>query len=343
MVAPSREILGGQYVQAAALLEGLRADGWEATLLPINPRFPRGLRGLRKVRYLRTVLNEALYLASLPAVAKADVVHVFAAAYWAFLLAAAPALLAGRLAGKRVILHYHSGEADDHLSRWGRALDPWLSLAHVIVVPSEYLREVFENYGWPTRVIPNVVDAGRFQWRERSTLAPRFLSNRNLEPHYRVGDTIDAFAEIAARVPGATLVVAGDGSQRAELRARARGLEGVSFLGRVEPEAMPALYAAADVFLNASVIDNQPLSILEAFACGLPVVSTPTGEIARMVRDGETGLLVPPRDPRAIADAAIRLLADPALAISISRRAREQLSRYSWTGVRGQWNEVYAS
>jgi glycosyltransferase involved in cell wall biosynthesis len=65
----------------------------------------------------------------------------------------------------------------------------------------------------------------------------------------------------------------------------------------VAPTELPALLDQADVFVNSSIVDNQPVSVLEAFAAGLPVVSTPTGDIANMIRDGETGLLVPAGDP----------------------------------------------
>jgi glycosyltransferase involved in cell wall biosynthesis len=65
--------------------------------------------------------------------------------------------------------------------------------------------------------------------------------------------------------------------------------EGVRFVGKVDPAAMPEMLDQADIFVNASVVDNQPVSLLEAFASGLPVVSTPTGDIAAMVRHEETG------------------------------------------------------
>jgi glycosyltransferase involved in cell wall biosynthesis len=106
---------------------------------------------------------------------------------------------------------------------------------------------------------------------------------------------------------------------------------------------MPRLLDDADVFVNASVVDNQPVSILEAFATGLPVVSTPTGGIAAMVRDDETGLLVPPLDADALAAAVLALLRDPERATRLARRAREECRRYTWPAVREQWASAYAA
>src|SRR5229473_1131490 len=94
IVAPSLDILGGQGVQAKTLAEQLAAEGYDVDFIPVNPGFPAGLRWLRRLRYLRTALNQALYLASLRRLRRCGVVHVFAASYWSFLLAAAPAIAA---------------------------------------------------------------------------------------------------------------------------------------------------------------------------------------------------------------------------------------------------------
>jgi glycosyltransferase involved in cell wall biosynthesis len=311
--------------------------------VPINPEFPRGLRWLRRLRYVRTVANQAFYIPSLRRLRHTDVVHVFSASYWSFLLAPLPAIVAGRLYGKRVVLNYHSGEASDHLAHWGALVHPWLRMVYAIVVPSAYLRLVFARYGHLTSAVPNVVDLSRFGYRERDPLLPRLVSTRNLEAHYRVDTTIEAFALLKVRYPEATLTVAGYGSQESRLESLARslGVDGIRFVGRVEPEDMPGLYADADIFVNASVVDNQPLSVLEAFASGLPVVSTATGDIAGMVKDGETGRVIPPDDPAAMAKAVTDLLDDPEQAWDIARRARQEVEQYTWPRVREQWARVY--
>ena len=344
LVAPSLDRPGGQAVQARSLMDGLSADGYAVGVLPADQRFPRGLRSVRRCPYVRTVLNEVLYVAALRELSRADVVHVFAASYWSFLLAPVPAMLAARRRGKRVILHYHSGEAEDHLARWGRLVHPWLRLAHEIVVPSPFLRDVFGRFGYTVRVIPNVIDTSAFRYRERIPLRPRLLSNRHLESLYRVDDTLEAFALVRAAYPEATLTVAGAGPEAPRLRRRAAALggDGVRFVGRVKPSEMPRLYDEADFFLNASVIDNQPVSILEAFAAGLPVVSTPTGDIAGMLGYGERGFLIPPGDPPALAKTVVSLLAQPDRALRAVRRARRETGRYTWSQVRHEWADVYA-
>ena len=280
--------------------------------------------------------------ASLARLRHADVVHVFSASYWSFLLRRRPPCSSGGCCGKRVILNYRSGEADDHLT-WGIRGPPWLRLAHEIVVPSEYLRTVFARHGYQARVIRNVVDTSRFRYHERTPLRPRLLSTRNLEPYYRVDVTLKAFALLKARYPEATLTVVGYGSLEEDLRGLAAtlGTSGIHFAGRAERPALPGLYDEHDIFVNSSVLDNQPVSVLEAFAAGLPVVSTPTGDIGAMVHHGETGLLVPPQDPQAMAHAIETLLDEPERASRMARQARAEVEKFTWPAVRAQWAALY--
>jgi glycosyltransferase involved in cell wall biosynthesis len=343
LIAAGKEIVGGHEVQARAVVEGLRQTGYEVSFIPINPPFPPRLQWLRRVRYLRTVLNQILYLFSLASLRHVDVVHVFSASYWSFLLAPVPAMAVGRFFDKRIVLHYHSGEAEDHLKNWGLLVHPWLRLAHEIAVPSEFLLEVFAQYGYNTRVIRNVVDTSRFGFRERKPLLPRLLSVRNFERHYRVDMTLQAFAYIKDRYPEATLTLAGTGSEEESLRLLAAtiSIDGIHFAGCVGPDHIAGLYDDCDIFLNSSVVDNQPVSILEAFAAGLPVITTATGDIAAMVCDGETGCIVPPTDPAAMADAVISMLENPQLAAQMARRAREDVECYTWPQVRSEWMSVY--
>src|SRR5207237_10033444 len=120
------------------------------------------------------------------------------------------------------------------------------------------------------------------------------------------------------------------------------GVRNWRFVVRAGPEEMARLYDRADIFLNASLIDNMPLSILEAWAAGLPVVTSDAGGIPFIVRHEQNGLMVHTADEHAIAAAALRLLRDPALATRPADAAREEcLQRYTWPAVRGEWERLY--
>jgi glycosyltransferase involved in cell wall biosynthesis len=335
---------GGQALHAVDLAHHLRREGYAVHLLPIDPDFPPGARWVRRLPYLRTMLNQSLYLPSLLTLRRSDVVHVSSASYWSFLLAPLPAMLMGRVLGKPVILNYHSGEASDHLARWGLLVHPWLSLADEIVVPSQYLRQVFASHGYDTRVIHNTVDTRRFVYRMRDPLRPRLLSTRNFEWYYGVDYTLRAFKLIQCAYPDATLEIAGAGTREGELRdlTTSLGMTGVRFLGPVAPADMPALHERADILLNSSLIDNQPLSILEAMASGMPIVSTGAGDIANMIEHGISGTIVPEKDPAAMAAAVVFLLKHPACASAMASRAAGRLDRYSWNRVGDQWSSLYS-
>ena len=345
IVVASIDILGGQAIQALRLVEGLSKEaGIEAEILPINPRLPRPLRWLQRIKYVRTLVTSIAYVASLLVrLPRFDVVHVFSASYFSFVLAPTPAILIAKLYGKPVLLNYHSGEAEDHLRRWNRTALPVIKLADRVVVPSDYLVRVFGKFDVQAEAVYNIVDTTRFPFRERRPLKPVLLSNRNLEPHYNVECTLRAFALIQRQFSQARLIVAGDGSERDRLRAVAESLalEGVDFIGEVAPENMPALYEEAGIFVNASDVDNQPLSIIEAFASGLPVVTSGAGGIVYMVGDLKTGLVFRKGDHQAMADRALTLLNDQEMASRIATRAREECNKYTWAAVRNQWLEIY--
>src|SRR6266511_1590405 len=158
IVAPSLDLLGGQSVQAASLLARFREEpSLHVDFLPVNPRLPGLMRGLQKVRYLRTVVNELIYVVTLLArVRRYDVIHIFSASYFSFLIAPTPALLVSRLYGKKTVLNYHSGEAEDHLARWRRTAIPTVRMADALVVPSGYLVDVFSRFGLRARSISNI-------------------------------------------------------------------------------------------------------------------------------------------------------------------------------------------
>src|SRR6185369_17285125 len=135
IVAPSFDILGGQSVQAAQLMEHLQQENSvKVGFLPINPRLPGVLRYLQRIKYVRTLVTSVAYVISLLfQVRNYDVIHVFSASYFSFVLAPTPAILIGKIYSRKVLLNYHSGEAEDHLQRWRRTAIPTMRLVDLVV------------------------------------------------------------------------------------------------------------------------------------------------------------------------------------------------------------------
>ncbi len=344
IVAPSLGILGGQAVQADRLLTYWRNDpdvhGW---LVPINPVPPGPLRHLTKLKYIRTAVTELTYWPLLfSELRRADVVHVFSASYFSFLLAALPAVVVARLLGKPVLLNYHSGEAPDHLRRSAIARAT-LRRVDANAVPSRFLHDVFAEFGIASMIIPNNVDTDSFRFRRRDPIRPRIVSTRSFEDLYNVACTLQAFRIVQDRYPDASLTLVGSGSRGAALRQLTAELtlEHVTFAGRVPPETMWRYYADADIYLQTPDIDNMPCSVLEAFASGCAVVSTNAGGVPAMLTNGVHGLLVPPDDHVAAAAAVLRLLDEPGLAARLADAALETCAGYEWSSVRSQWLQLY--
>src|SRR5205823_4872271 len=120
-------------------------------------------------------------------------------------------------------------------------------------------------------------------------------------------------------------------------------LKGVEFTGVASRQDIGQYYDRADIFINGSRLDNMPVSVLEAFASGTPVVTTTPEGMSYLVEHERTGLLSESGDAEALAENVIRLLRDPELAAQLASNAHEQLSRYCWGFVREQWLDVYHS
>lgn len=344
LVAPSLEIVGGQSVQAARLLDALSsAPEIEAAFQPTNPRLPRVVSFLRRVKYLRTIATEIVYSVQvLRRSRRADIIHVFAAGYSSFFLTMMPAIAASRLRGKPVILNHHDARAGDHFRRSRFALYLARRVA-AIAVPSAFLVDVLAIFQLRAIAVCNIVDTGKFCFRPRPKPAPRFLHNRGLEPHYNAGCSIRAFGIVQSRYPYATLNIAHDGSSRSslELLVAQLRLKNVRFLGRVDQAAMRALYHECDIYLMSPEVDNMPLSVLECFASGVPVVSTSVGGVPFIVDNGRTGILVPPNDHKALASAALRIIEEDGLALSVEQNALAECTRYQPERVVREWIALY--
>jgi len=345
LVGPLPPPSGGMANQCEQLLRMLHAEGVPVELVRTNaPCFPAWAE---RVPVLRAVLRLWPYLVRVwGAAGRAQVVHLLANSGWAWHLFAAPVLWIARVRGVPVIVNYRGGLAASFLDHAPRRVHRALRGAALRVTPSAFLRRVFDQRGFDAEVIPNIVDLDRFTarpWRAAGD-APHIVVARNLEPLYGLPTALQALALLRRQLPQATMSIAGSGPQEAELRALAQTLglaAAVRFPGRIDHAAMPALYAGADLALNPSTVDNMPNSVLEAFASGVPMVSTDVGGVPDIVEHGVHGLLVPVGDAEAMAAAMARVLSDGALAQRLAAAGQERVQAWGWARVRAQWQSAY--
>ena len=348
IVAPSLRYVGGQSVQADLLLRHWQNDSdIDIRFLAVDPPLPRVLAWAESIPGLRTILREPIYFWHLwRGLKDVDIVHIFSAAYWSFLLAPAPAWLLAKIKmktrGSKTLINYHSGEARDHLQRF-RSAKFVLSRVDKIVVPSGYLVDVFRECHLPASAVPNIVDLLQFHYRERTPLRPHLVCTRGFSTYYSVDVVVRAFAEIKKEYPKAHLDLVGGGPLEADIRKLVAelNLTGVNFTGVASRQEIGKYYDQADIFINASWLDNMPLSVIEAFAAGTPVVTTSPECMPYLVEHERTGLLSPVGDEKALAANVIRLLRDPALAARLAQNAHDESRKYTWEAVREQWVNTY--
>lgn len=319
---------GWVTTQGEVLAAHLADDGVDVrTTSAVVPRLRRALDVVRTVRRWRGEVDAVVVLGfSGPALVLTEL-----------------GVRSGRRLGVPVVLWLHGGDLPAHAERRPRQVRRVLAAADRLVAPSPYLAALGALVGEPVEVIPNVLPAPA-DARARTSAVPRLLWMRTFHPLYRPELAVEAFARLHAEVPTATLTMAGQ--DKGELDATRRRVDdaglgaAVHFPGFLDPDAKVAAFASHDVFLNTTRTDNAPVSLLEAAAHGLVVVSTPAGGIGTLFTDGVDALLAP--DAAGLAGAVARVLADDALAARLSAAGLALARTAEWADVGPRWHRLLA-
>ncbi|MBA7472576.1 D-inositol-3-phosphate glycosyltransferase [subsurface metagenome] len=273
-----------------------------------------------------------------------EIIHAHACSYGGFL----PVILAvmvGKPFGKKIVMTYHGGAAKDFLQRYGFIVKPFLKRVDKIIGPDGFLRDIFNEFGFKAESIPYISDTGGFYYKERGKVKPKLIVVRHLEEIYNIPCALKAFKIVKERYPQAKLKIVGSGSLENKLKSQVEqmGLSDVEFTGQVKYEDMPQTYQSCDILVNPTDYDIMPLTILEPFRCGLPVVSTNAGGIPYFVRDGENGLLVNRDDHVAMAEKTCYLLENPEVARRLARNGKKTAESCSWESVKPKYASLYGS
>jgi glycosyltransferase involved in cell wall biosynthesis len=348
LVGPLPPPPGGMANQTQQLAKLLRDEGILVELIQVNrsysPRWVGQIKGIRAAFRLLPYLIHLWQCAN-----KVQLFHIMANSGWSWHLFAAPAIWIARIKKKPVIVNYRGGEADAFFDKDFSWVKPSLCQTNAIIVPSGFLEAVFSKRGFSTCIVPNIIDLSRFSARTGSrvvskTDSPHILVARNLELIYDNATALRAFSIVIKLLPTSRLTITGSGPERQALENLSAELglqDAVIFTGRVNNNEMAALYHSSDVMVNPSLADNMPISVLEALASGVPVVSTNVGGVPYLVEHGNTALLVPVQDPVAMADAILVLLNDPAKAQQIRSAGLNAVQSYTWKKVRNRLLDVY--
>ncbi|MDQ2805449.1 MAG: glycosyltransferase family 4 protein [Chloroflexota bacterium] len=321
----------GQNPSPTALLAArLTAAGWA-----VRTTSRHANRLLRLADMVGTVWRQRRHYA-------VAVVAVYSgpAFFWATAVCAAL-----RAAGKPYILTLHGGNLPAFAQAQPGRVRALLAGAAAVTAPSPYLRVALQPYRADIRLVPNPLDLAAYPFRLRPTPGPQLVWLRAFHAIYNPTLAPAVLAALAADFPAVRLTMIGpdkDGSLAA-VRATAAQLgvaDRVALPGAVAKAAVPGWLDQGDIFLNTTNVDNTPVSVLEALACGLPVVSTAVGGIPYLLTDGGDALLVPPADAAAMAAAVRRLWTEAGLAHRLAVGGRRTVAACDWGAVLPQWEAL---
>ncbi len=338
LVSPFPPPYGGMAIQAEKMAYHMEKSGIRVTRVKTNATLPRSMIFFSRIPFLRTIVNLILFLTQLDkALKQNELVYFYSGFQNFFLWITLPAIILIKLRKKKIILSARGGNAEAFFTRYNRVVKPSVKRLDAVTAPSGFLSSVFHKfYKMDAIVVPTLADFNQFTFLPRKDFAPRLIATRNLEPAYDVKTIIQSFHIISKKYPDACLGIVGDGSQREELEHLVNELflaDKICFYGQVQHSRIQDIYNKYDIFINASKIDNLPGSILEAFASGLPVISTRSGGIPYMVDDGITGFLVDIGNYQELAAKVIHVIENPVDGRRMAKEGLKQIATYSWANI----------
>lgn len=217
--------------------------------------------------------------------------------------------------------------------------------AHTNIAPSLYLKDAFEAKGYTNLTyIPNSIELANYPFTSRTFDTPKLLWVRSFASLYHPQLAVQVLKALRDKGVDAELCMVGPDSDGtlAEVQALAKRLHvKVTFTGKLTKAEWTALATDYNVFINTTNFDNTPVSVIEAMALGLPVVSTNVGGMPYLISHDLDGLLVPPNDVDAMVSAILQLFEDPSKRELLIANARSKVEEFDWDVVRSQWRLAF--
>lgn len=249
---------------------------------------------------------------------------------------------------------------------WGQGSDVYLSRKKsffrktvlknsdaAIALTNDMKRHMQKIYDTPISVIPNGYDSDKFENLSESNLYNKLKIKKDEKVIIFVGRLhsikglsylIEAMEIIYQKYPKSRLLIVGDGEERTNLENLVKKMnldKCVIFIGMVPNETVPEYMVASDVFVLPSLSEGFPLTVVEAMASGLPIVATKVRGLPEIIKDGENGFLVEPRNSEEIAKKVLLVLENDELREKISKRNKEEGNKYEWESIVEKLEEIY--
>lgn len=249
-----------------------------------------------------------------------------------------------RLLNLKYITKLNGGDLPNRILRTPRMCNLIFKNAYKNIAPSFYLLEAFSNKGYAEIIyIPNTIELQNYPFKSRESISLKLLWVRSFTMIYNPEMAIKVFQDLKKEFSQAELCMVGpdkDGTlEKIKLLARKKGLQ-VNFTGGLSKEDWIALSQNYDIFINTTHFDNTPVSVIEAMALGLPIVSTNVGGIPYLLEHNKTALLVEDNDIEGMINAIKEIINNKSLRNNLIQNAQYLVKEFDWTKVKDKWNEV---
>jgi len=249
----------------------------------------------------------------------------------------------GKLLRKKIIITYHGGDLKEFLNKYNNIVTLFLKQADILTVPSKYLKDILDDVNVASILLPNILRDDNVIFKKRAMIKPILITTRAHENVYNLPLVIRAYAEIKKHHKNAKLRMIGDGSLRKqlELLVLELGLVDVEFVGRVKNSEIGEELNKADIYINPTTKDSFSVSMFEAFASGLPVISTNVGAIPNYLVDGYNGLLIESNNIEQLVEKITYLLSNQVHAQKIIKNGLDTFKKYTWENLKDQYYSLY--
>lgn len=245
---------------------------------------------------------------------------------------------------KKIILILHGGGLIDVYQYKKKRIRSLLKQATYIVTPSHFLQNFFVSQGYSVEYIPNTIDLELFSYKKEKPHNHSILWVRAFTDNYNPDVAVRAFNKVLEIYPDARMTMVGpDKGNLAYVKTLIKELgiqEKIKLTGRVENAKLPEFYHSHEVYLNTTQYESFGVALLEAAACGIPIVSTSVGEIPLIWTNEENILLADHISEDELATSIIRLFRNRDLYQHIQESAQKNTLKFSWPNVSAQWDDV---
>jgi len=251
-----------------------------------------------------------------------------------------------KLFSKAIILTLHGGNLPEFSRKYPFLIRVLFKNANVITVPSRYLLFSMKEYYPDLFLIPNPINIKKFEFLQRRRIEPNLIWLRAFHEIYNPTLAPKLVAILKKRYPDIKLLMIGADKADGSLQNTKKLSEDLSltkhidFIGMISREDVPNWLNKGDILINTTNIDNTPISILEAMAVGLCIISTNVGGIPHLLENEKDALLVPPDNPEDMANAIHRVLSDSELAKNLSINARKKVEKFDWEEIYPLWEKL---